>query len=181
MEADERSLAALGPNTWSLKDCSPLTAWCEQLRVLRWLLGVDGELAPIASSPTNYKEIANLALSVQATKICRVSSELQDVRDLAWAYFIRIAAELQHRSLLSDTSLKSQAREELNDFRAGVLGESEDFLLGAETVAASSSQLLLQIFALSWARYQYVAYLADLLNAESLITMPTWIQRTENN
>ena len=177
MEPEERDLATRESNGWTIQECSGVPVWCEQLRVLRWVVGIDPELQPLHWIPVQYGEVASLPPDLATVKLVRAPWETRAVRDEAWSYHIRIAAELHHRGLLDPASLNPGAGAELEKIRGNLLGESKDFLIGSQTVSATNSQTLLEINTVAFVRSNYAAYLTELPGEARVISLKDWRQR----
>lgn len=51
LERSELDLATVADGLWTLSQQEQTVEWCEQLRLLRWVLGVDAEIMPLAHFP----------------------------------------------------------------------------------------------------------------------------------
>jgi hypothetical protein len=52
LEQAEADLASAADGNWSVEQQNQVLMWCEQLRLLRWVIGVDSELVSLAHFPT---------------------------------------------------------------------------------------------------------------------------------
>jgi hypothetical protein len=51
LEPREQKLLSAATGSWSSSEKNRFPEWCEQLRLLRWTLGIDAELTPLAHDP----------------------------------------------------------------------------------------------------------------------------------
>src|SRR5262249_30631111 len=107
LEPGEMLLASAADGKWTEEQRVQVLTWCEYLRLLRWTLGIDAELIPLAHCPrvdyTLGRDILQLKddLSRLASGTLRPSWDLRGQRDTALAYFARIVSELSSRSLIT--------------------------------------------------------------------------------
>jgi hypothetical protein len=162
LAAEERDLLMLPDGEWPDDQPKLVIEWSEQLRLLRWVLRIDRELAPLAHVPSiDY----GLAREVLEDKVTPTQPPLRswDVRaeqDIAEVYHARVLAELQGRGLASDNaSFAAWAKV----IRAEFQGESKDLTAGAGTVAELDDDQLHYLATLSGAREQYASELVERL------------------
>ncbi len=51
LDPTEKALASAADGRWTAEHRAEVRIWCEQLRLLRWTLGIDAELVPLAHNP----------------------------------------------------------------------------------------------------------------------------------
>jgi hypothetical protein len=152
---------------WTVEQASQVLVWSEQLRLLRWILGIDSELEPIDPVlPRDAKLIGGL-WEPDASRIAkasiRIPSDARAERDFAEAYYARAVAEMTSRQLVA---VPVESVTELEAFRQSVLGDSSDFLAGHRTVAELTNEELPALAMVACARVEYAGYLAELLSAD---------------
>src|SRR5579863_9915414 len=108
--------------------------WCEQLRLLRWVLGIDTDLMPLAHfSKTDFAMSRGLFArnsSARANRQMLRSWDVRVERDIAAAYTMRIVAELKTRGVIPTSPELGSWSDQL---RNESLGPSRDFVVGAKT------------------------------------------------
>jgi hypothetical protein len=173
VEPAERDLLIVADGQWTTEQQSRLVAWCEELRLLRWVLRLDAELVPLAHFPSVDCSIAGDVLTGRPLPdVTPLGSwDVRPERDVALAYAARSIAELKARSLLHSGSAPTDWAVE---YRAECLGESTDFLAGARTIADLNEQELKTLAAMSCARERYAAYLVEQLGATTPVSFTLW-------
>jgi hypothetical protein len=173
MEASERDLASAADGNWTAEQRSEVAKWCEQLRLLRWTLGLDTELEALAHFPeVNFlltREFLKEKKILRATKTLLEASDLRGERDTALGYLARIVAELEARGLIrvgGETWMK--------ELRAKSLGPSVDFLAGAKTIGELGDDSLRFFGAVAGARERYASWLVETLGAVDVTAFSVW-------
>ena len=179
LDPSEAAPATLSDGLWTAEQGMDVIAWCEHLRLLRWTLGIDTELIPLAHYPHLDYSLARELLerrAVQSIGPVRASWDLRDERDIAQMYFVRVVAELKGRFLLADAF---DFGDWADEFRKESLGASVDFLVGPETVGDLSDERLRLLGLISHTRAQYTEYLACQLSGEDASPFPEWSLRNQ--
>ena len=178
LEPHERALATVADREWSLQDTHLAADWCEQLRLLRWVLGVDSELTPLAHEPRlDFKLPQKLlqepyAVSGGAT---RASWELRADRTVTSNYLVRAVAELKLRGLIEyDRATEPWVEKVRRDFG----DPSRDMLAGVQAVGELSDQDLWILNGLAGARCEYAEYLMEQLDASEPMRFSEWEPRS---
>lgn len=173
LDPTERALASIADGLWSVEQQGEVIVWCERLRLLRWTLGVDAEIIPLAHHPRVDYSLARQVLQEEAAlrSVIRASWDLRGERDIAEAYFARIVAELKGRSLVSDNAALDGWAE---DLRKQSLGESNDFLVGPKTIEELDEGSLRQLGMVSHTRAWYGGYLVDLIRGDVAMSYAEW-------
>jgi len=166
LERAEADLASAADGFWTVEQRDQVFIWCEQLRLLRWVLGVDAELVWLAHCPT-----LDFWLSHDVLRWRKGARSMQPLvkpwdvriqRDIALAYTARVVAELKGRGFIADgPELEGWA----DEFRAQSLGASTDYLADTKTIAELDEPALRQLGTVAATRERYCAYLVELLNA----------------
>lgn len=174
LEQSELELVSAADGQWSDAQIEHVTEWCEQLRLLRWVLGVDAQPTPLAHFPRIDFSLALELLQEKASlarKRTVQPSDLRVQRDIARQYTARVVAELKVRGLIaSGPELEGWA----DEFRAECLGASSDYLAGAKTIADLDNGALRLLGTFSVARQKYASYLIEQLNAVHPFAFSTW-------
>ena len=174
LEQSEANLVSAADGRWSMEQQNQVFMWCEQLRVLRWVQGLDSELVPLAHFPaldfSLSREVLRRGRS-QSDKPLLKSWDVRVQRDVAIEYTARVVAEFRGRGLIADSpELQGWA----DDFRAKSLGDSTDYLAGAKTIGELDDDALRRLGSFAVARERYCAYLVELLNAVRPFPFSTW-------
>jgi hypothetical protein len=174
LEQAEADLVSAADGRWSVEQQNQVFVWCEQLRLLRWVIGLDSELVPLAHFPTLDFSLSRDILrrgKSQSGKPILKSWDIRVQRDVAMEYTARVVAEFKGRGLIADSpELEGWA----DEFRAQSLGDSTDYLAGARTIGELDDDALRRLGSFAAARDRYCAYLVDLLNAVHPFPFPTW-------
>jgi hypothetical protein len=180
-EGDEQSLLISPEGSWSEPDQVKLFEWSEQLRVLRWVSGIDDELLFLAHRPAPNPELAHglPPPALLATSDRWVDSfELYLQRDVAAAYSARALAEIKIRSAdAAGGDLKMEDWEE--ELVTKLKGASNDLWAGPHVIATLQDQELVVLAQISNARSVYLNYLLEQLNSPSPVSLHTWKQAQE--
>jgi hypothetical protein len=179
LEPAESDLVSTADGRWSEEQRQQLASWCEQLRLLRWTLGIDAELMPLIHFP---KVDFALSQSLEGPREVLLRSErtlapweLRVERDIAWRYFARIVAELKGRDLIGGDS---EMEKWTAGLRAATIGPSTDYLAGPKTVGELDDESLKLLGVIAWSRGRYAAYLVDQLSADNCFSFATWSPST---
>jgi hypothetical protein len=165
LAAEERDLLMLPDGEWPHDQPKRVIEWSEQLRLLRWVLRIDRELAPLAHVPPIDFVLASEVLEGKAvaTQPPLPSWDIRPEHDVAEVYHARTLAELQGRGLAADNASFAAWADTV---RAQFQGDSQDLTAGAGTVADLDDDQLHYLAALSAAREQYASELVERLGAE---------------
>lgn len=170
LEPGERELVSLPDGAWTDEQKSAVPGWLEQLRLLRWAFGIDGEIAPL-----NWQLQPDLALArgldQRHFSLAHGWADIALQRDIAAGYAARIAAEQKYRGIEKFTG---SVESELIALRDEFTGDSTDLLVGTKTIQdLDNSDLSLHGY-LSWSRFQYAGYLLALLETNRIIPFSEW-------
>lgn len=170
LEPGERELVSSPDGAWTDEQRSAVPSWLEQLRLLRWVLGIDGEIAPL-----NWQLQPDFALirglNQQHFSVAHGWADIALQRDIAAGYAARIAAEQKYRSL---ENFPGSVESELIALRDEFTGDSTDLLVGTKTIKdLDNSDLSLHEF-LSWSRFHYAGYLLALLETNRITPFSEW-------
>ncbi|MBE0656751.1 MAG: hypothetical protein IH602_03620 [Bryobacteraceae bacterium] len=167
----EADLMGRPEGSWTSEQQMLVTVYSEELRLLRWVLGIDAELAPLAHCP---KADLALALDQLRKRACSAAKGLPveswDVRvhrDEAITYCGRVLAELRVRGVADpaydtgDEDLYTWAAE----LRSKLIGASTDLVVGSETVEDIATNELILILAIASVRAQYAEYLIHQMDS----------------
>jgi hypothetical protein len=175
LEPVERTLVIAADGQWTTEQRNQVATWSEQLRLLRWVLGLDAELVPLAHSP---KVDFTLSRGLLRQRLVTVQSrrmlkpwDVRVERDIALTYTARIIAELNSRGVLTTDGDVGNWAGELRDI---FLGESNDLLVGVRTVGELSNDALRLLCVSASARERYAAYLVDQLSADHPSSFAAW-------
>ena len=149
LEQSEAGLASAADGLWSVEQQNDVLTWCEQLRVLRWVVGIDSELVPLAHFPT-----LDFSLSQE---VLRRGSPLT-TKPLVKPWDVRVQREIATEYTV----------------RAKSVGDSTDYLAGERTVGDLDDDSLRRLCAFASARERYCAYLVELLNVTQPFSFSTW-------
>jgi hypothetical protein len=175
LEAVEVDLASVADGLWTSSQEGYLITWCEQIRLLRWALGVDPQIVPLWHYPTlDLKESQDLlhgGVTVRGRSSQVGPWDIRMQRDVAVDYIARVAAELKVRGARPAGPEVEGWAEEL---RAKSLGDSVDLLAGARTIAEMTQDGLKTLGSLAIAREQYASYLIEQFGANEPIEFSSW-------
>jgi hypothetical protein len=183
LEPLEAELASVADGCWSVEQHNHVPLWCEQLRILRWVLGIDLELIPLAHFPVLdlflWREVLQPGRT-PAVKPLLKPWDVRNERDIARGYGARVIAELRSRGFLRDNALPEGWADE---FRARFVGDSTDLLAGTKTISELDDNALRNLGSFAVARERYCAYLVDLLTASQPFSFSTWAEdaRSDSN
>ena len=170
----ENALASAADGLWTAEQRMGVIAWCEQLRLLPWTIGIDAELIPLAHCPkVDYALVHDLLrgrVLIGRTPV-RAPWDLRGERDIAVEYVARIVAELKARSPIADSLEPDDWRDQL---REQSLGASADYLAGAKTIAELAEEPLRLLGIVALSRSHYAGYLADQLSATEPLPFLVW-------
>lgn len=175
LEAEEASLASAADGRWCSADEGLVFDWSEQLRLLRWVLGVDAEIVPLWLCPGLDFNLAWDLLQQVTTMRGRNSDvgawDIRAERDTALGYVARVAAEFRARGAGPDGSEFDKWADE---FRASCLGASVDLLSGARTIEETDDDALRSLGLLAVARERYAGYLLEQVDAPEPFAFSAW-------
>lgn len=178
LDSVENALIIAADGLWTAEQRMEVITWCEQLRLLRWTLGIDAELIPLAHYPRVDYSLAHLRRqareSISHVKPLRASWDLRGERDISLQYVCRVIAELKERSLIADSAELSGWTKQL---REQSLGASTDYIAGSKTVGDLTEEGLRLLALIANARAQYAGYLVDQLCTPEPVHFAEWSQR----
>lgn len=176
----EKALVSAADGMWTPEHRAEVVTWCEQLRLLRWTLGIDAELVPLAHNPPVDFSLAHYlwqgAEVAQSGKPIRASWDLRGEQHIALEYFARVVAELKGRPLIADSAELHGWAEE---FREKSLGASVDYLVGSKTIGDLDEGPLRLLGMIAHARSEYAGYLVELLSGADAVPFAEWSARDQ--
>lgn len=175
LEPNELSLMSKADGTWTQAERDSVVTWCEQLRVLRWALGIDSELMPLEHGPQPDLRLTEGLHEVRSARAINVRTwNVRNERDKAAEYEARLVAEFTARNLLpANAELNTWAGE----LRDRVSGSSRDYLAGARTVSDLDEATLRLLGAITVARTHYAAWLVDQWGSDRPCSFTEWFRR----
>lgn len=178
LEPIELSLMSKPEGAWSVQERDGVIAWSEQLRLLRWILGVDSELTPLEHFPRPDVRLAGDLYHLDPKLASNVGVwDVRSERDKSATYVNRLFAELERRNLLPASVAD---RRSPDDLQAEPLGNSTDLLAGVKTIADLDEQALRLMTAVSLARMQYAAWLVEYLSSDTTMSFAEWLSSHSN-
>lgn len=175
LEPAEVDLASVADGLWTSSQEGCVVTWCEQLRLLRWALGVDPQIVPLWHCPNLDFRVSQDLLHEGGIVRGRSSQvgpwDIRMQRDVAVEYTARIAAELKVRGTAPTLADVAGWAEEL---RAKSLGDSVDLVAGARTVAEMTEDGLRLLGSLAIAREQYASFLIEQSGANEPLVFSSW-------
>jgi hypothetical protein len=174
LEQSEFELASIADGQWTAMQQNQVIEWCEQLRLLRWVLRIDADIVPLAHFPKlEFSLAAQLFRDRDAVRHGQTVEpwEVRTERDAALEYGARIVAEMKARGHIQDDPDVACWADE---FRAKSLGSSTDYLAGAKTIADLREDELRLLGSLAVAPERYASCLADQLNSGHAFAFSTW-------
>jgi hypothetical protein len=180
LEPEEADLFRVPDGCWTSAQTRQLPTWCEQLRLLRWTVGMDAEIDPLAHIPKPAARLFRTALGdEQPFERPNVLEawQLRQERDAAAGYALRIFCELVHRGSV-DPDLGRGVPKGMSYERRG---PADDYLAGVRTVGELDDRTLNILACSAVARFQYARYLMDQLRAQQPISYSRWLADQERN
>jgi hypothetical protein len=174
LEGPEKDLLALPQGTWATEQTWTAAEWSEQLRLLRWVLGIDEDLVGIGELPQLEGLLLPVGQAVPKT-VRRPPWEIRLQRDAAEIYLARAWAELDARQLLEGEAVPEAVRNLLD----GMAGPSTDMLVGHQTMGELPADDVRQLVALALARCNYASYLMECLDFTEIVSYAVWWERRE--
>ena len=174
LEAGEADLFCATDGAWTSEQKYNMHAWCEQLRLLRWRMGVDVDILPLGHLPRPEVSLTEGLLDPERLlfrrKDMREIWEIRRERDVASDYTGRIISELMQRGLLDSDSLNGS----LEPLLQARQDSSTDLIAGVKTVGELNDDTLRSLGSIAIARLSYAEYLMDQLEAQTLISYGVW-------
>ena len=169
LESEERTLLSSDTGTWTQEQKGRWIDWSEQLRLLRWLLRLNEDVAPLSDFPP---PAVSLSVNVPAPEptALRQRAEVGRILQSAEIYSARTLAEFRSRGL----GLEGQLDPVMSDLRHEFVGDSTDLLAGARTIADLDDEELVFLMRTAVARYRYAAYLRDQVEANEVSAFHEW-------
>jgi hypothetical protein len=178
LEPGEAELMRVPAGQWAVVRESDVVVWCEQLRLLRWVLGIDREVIPLAHYPRiDFSLAAGMlepAETSPAVSWIMDSWEVRVQRDIALEYLIRAVAEMNSRGVIAKDPELEQWTDE---FREKSLGASTDYICAHETIADLDAARLQLLAMTSSARERYASYLVERLGNDAALSFAQWSER----
>lgn len=174
LEPAESAAAIAADGWWMEAQCVEVFPWSEQLRLLRWTLGVDDELSSLARSPrvdyASAHDLLERGLDCFSGRTLRTSWDVSTERKMALAYFAYIVAELRSRSLID----RPAPADAVDDPRRESPGDYTDILAGSETIDELEDESLKALGLVAHARQHYGAWLVEILRGTTAKPYSEW-------
>jgi hypothetical protein len=175
LETGESDLFCAADGAWTTAQKNNLFSWCEQLRLLRWTIGLDANIVPLAHLPRPEVSVTEGLMDPGQTSI-RVKAmrevwEIRRERDLASDYTLRTISELIKRGLIDSDSLDGSLGPLLRTWE----DPSEDVIAGVKTVGELDDNALRSLGSTAVARLRYAEYLMDQLEAQTRMSYEGWL------
>lgn len=175
LERTEAELMASSEGAWTEEQQNEVVVWCEQLRLLRWVLGADAELMPLAHFPgidfTLANHISRPHGGEDSQDPIMNSWDVRIERDTALEYGARLVSELKARKLIADSpDLEGWA----DHLREMSVGASTDYVVRSKTVEQLTDEELMYFAVVTVARERYATYLVEQLSADSALSFSEW-------
>lgn len=175
LEAGEADLFCAPDGAWTSEQKNNMHSWCEQLRLLRWTMGLDPDIVPLAHLPKPEVTLTEgLLVPEQLLVRCKRTREVWEIRrerDLASDYTVRIISELVKRGFLAvdfpDGSLDPLLRAPQDP--------STDVIAGVKTVGELDENALRSLGSTAVVRLRYAEYLMDQLETQTRTPYGTWL------
>jgi hypothetical protein len=175
LELDEADLVIAADGRWTSEQEGSVVLWSEQLRLLRWVLGLDTEIVPLWHyTAVDFRlslDLIRSAPTVRAKKSTVGPWDIRMQRDVAMDYIARVIAELKTRGVVPPGPELDGWADEL---RAKSLGDSVDLLAGARTIAELNENALRLLGTLAAARERYASYLLEQLDSPEPVAFSSW-------
>lgn len=175
IKTEDGDLLRIADGHWTPEQINLMVQFCERLRLLRWVLGLDATIIPLALFP---KPDASLTIDVRKKRQSLFSGkkmlEPWDVRlerDIARGYLLRCLAEQQSRGLINGVS---EFAEWAKKVQSELASASEDMLVGVKAVSELDDDELMYFSSIAVAREDYANYLIDQLTADQPIDYLDW-------
>ena len=160
LEPAELGLVSAADGAWPAEQLNRLGEWCEQLRLLRWVLRIDSFLKPMSHFPRTDFLVSRGLNTLGRPFVAKQAlepSEIRPERDVAAGYFLSAAQELRRRGLVS--AAEPIEREERQ------MQAMTQFVVDGRYVSELSDDELQQILRVAHTRSNYAQYLIDQLSA----------------
>jgi len=168
LEPAELGLISAADGNWAPEQLNHLPQWCEQLRVLRWVLKIDTYLLPLSRHPNlDFSVAGSIAKNGDAIR-CKVSLQpldIRPVRDLAYAYTLSVALEMSRRGLIHPTE---RLEEKEREMRVGFFQKRGDFVVNGSYLWELENEELWSLFHVACIRHSYCQYIIDQLSANGV-------------
>jgi hypothetical protein len=175
LEPGEADLFCAADGAWTSAQKNNMHSWCEQLRLLRWTMGLDADIVPLAHLPTPEVSLTERLLDPERLFVrCKDMRELWEIRrerDLASDYTVRIVSELMKRGLFDSDSLDGS----LEPLLRARHDPSTDLIAGVKTVGELDDNTLHSLGATAVARLRYAEYLMDQLETQTQVFYGAWL------
>jgi hypothetical protein len=175
LEADEADMFRAAGGHWNSEQVNSAAVLCEYLRLLRWALGLDANLFPLAHFPrvdvSLTEGLAEQRQKVFQWKVVLAPWDVRVERDAADQYFGRCIAEIVARG---KTNVPGEVNEWAHAVRNDLIGPSRDYLVGVQTIGELDDAALRAFFVTVSARTRYAGYLVDILASDVPVTFGEW-------
>ncbi len=175
LEPEEADLFLAADGIWTSEQKGHTNSWCEQLRLLRWTLGLDAEIEPLAHVPKLDLSLTEGVLDPQQvlarSKDTRELWEVRRERDRASEYTLRVISELLKRGLLDLDSLENSPEAVLRLWH----DPSTDVIAGVKTVGELDDHTPCSLGSSAVARLRYADYLLEQLQAQTPTSYFLWL------
>lgn len=175
LSLEEGDLLRAPDGYWTPEQIQQMVSWCEQLRLLRWVLGLDGEITPLAFFPRT-----DVSLSAEIVKHGRAlfdgkellnSWDIRVERDIAREYLVRCLIEWQSRESIHASR---EFAEWAAQARVQVAGPSDDLLAGVKAVGELENDELAYLQLIAGIRENFSDYLIDQVSTDRPIDFLVW-------
>ncbi len=135
ISVEEGDLLRIADGHWASEQIHLMLPWCEQLRLLRWVLGLDPQIMPLAHfpkpDPSLTPNITKGGQSLFEGKRLANTWDIRLERDIARGYKLRCLSEVQSRGLVDGSP---ELAEWAMNVRNKLDSPSVDILAGVKAV-----------------------------------------------
>jgi hypothetical protein len=163
--AEEREMLQSQEGSWTWEAIRPRMNQVEDVRVLRWVLGIDPVLVPFEFLRPDATPAVEITLKPEmiAGKGCLASYDLRPAQSMAQTMFTRCVSEGVRRGTLTENN--PEARRQLLELAERMAAdESSDLLIGETTVAKADPEMLSWIALAALRRIRVLTAVIDYLN-----------------
>lgn len=177
LEPAEVALMSVKEGAWPPEAISEIVNWCEQLRLLRWVLRFDRFLVPLSHYRNLEVSMDGLPAKVIVPRVTLQPCDVRAVRNVAFGYLLSIALEMSRRGLLPYSEML-ETRE--RTWRVRILGKSSEFVADGRYISELKNEELKFLLKIAHARSDYCEYLIQQLGAEEITAYSQWSGRRRN-
>jgi len=165
LSSEEHDLLRSQEGAWDWEQVWPRVVRAEDVRVLRWVLGMDSVLTPLEFLEPDLTPVLEVTVkpgSVRGDK-CLASYDLRPAQTMSQAMVTRCVGEGLRRGFLTEGNAEVR-REYLAIAERLAADESADLLIGAVTVAKADAEKIQWVAQAAIRRYTVLTRLIDYLN-----------------